>query len=205
MDKTFQKGDYLELELIEGSTYRGWFQSQKKDKWISLINAQVLPLENAVKERLIFYSPEVKNLRRIQEPRNSVEDHAHVATFTNKEVDKFEVIAKKFIFVNQIDNDYFRAIKDIKNNSVISLGTDGSEMGRKCKLPILTISTPSQIYIFDIQVMQMSCFDSGLRDILESQEIKKIIHNSRKLSDCLCHKHQVKLTNVFDTQVSYII
>lgn len=202
MDKTFQKGDYLELELKEGTAYRGWFQSQKRDKSISLINVKELPLESFVGDRMIFYSPEVKNVRRVQEPRNSSDNHAHLATFTNKEVDKFEIITKNFVFINQIDNDYYKAIKDIEDYPCISMGTEGSEMGRKCKLPILTISTPIQIYIFDVQVMQKSCFDSGLRVILESHNIKKIIHNSRKLSDCLLHKHQVKLTNVFDTQVS---
>ncbi|CAH2062898.1 unnamed protein product, partial [Iphiclides podalirius] len=54
-------------------------------------------------------------------------------------------------------------------------------------------------------VMQYHAFDAGLKKILENETPKKIVHDCRKLSDCLYHKHNVKLNSIFDTQVGDLI
>ncbi|XP_077287418.1 piRNA biogenesis protein EXD1 [Arctopsyche grandis] len=209
MENTFLNGDFLEIEIVDGAIFTGWLDSQKKDKSsICLLNVKEMPKGIDVEGRVTFYSSEVKSVQRIKEPEENnaaAKIQSHVSILTNVDIENLELISKKFIFINKIDEIYHRAIDDLNHCAYVAVGTEGSEMGRKCTLPLLTLSTPTQIYIFDVKVLHRSCFDAGLEKILESNEIKKIIHNSRKLSDCLYHKHQVKLTNVFDTQVADVI
>lgn len=74
--------------------------------------------------------------------------------------------------------------------------------GRYSKASLVSFATPSCAFLFDIYTLGDAAFDNGLRDILESKKIEKVIHNCRLVSDCLHHTHQVTICGVFDTQVA---
>jgi exonuclease 3'-5' domain-containing protein 1 len=60
-------------------------------------------------------------------------------------------------------------------------------------------------YLFDFVEGGTEMFNWGLREILEGTEIMKILHDCRWDSDILWTKHNVKLNNVFDTQVAFCV
>lgn len=82
------------------------------------------------------------------------------------------------------------------------MSVEGAMFGRCSKISLMSIATPSRAFLFDIYILGDAAFDNGLRDILEADEIEKIIHNCRLISDCLHHKHHVTICSIFDTQVS---
>jgi exonuclease 3'-5' domain-containing protein 1 len=93
-------------------------------------------------------------------------------------------------------------VRDIKAEPAIGFSVEGAMFGRYSKVSLLSIATPSCAFMFDVCTLGDAVFDNGLRDILETEEIEKVIHNCRLVSDCLHHKHHVTIRNVFDTQVS---
>lgn len=61
------------------------------------------------------------------------------------------------------------------------------------------ISTDVKIYIFDIMILGR--IENQLKNILEANAPKKIIHNSDRVADNLKHKYNIDLNGVFDTMV----
>jgi len=97
------------------------------------------------------------------------------------------------------------ALQHIKKYDVIALDTEGVDLGREGQVTVLQIGTVDKIYLIDILALGEQAFDGGLRDILENEEVVKIMYDCRKDSDALYHLHKVTLKNVFDCQVADII
>lgn len=208
MENTFKKGEYLEVETSNNGTFGGYFFSQNNEKTrLSLFNVRHLP-NGEITELIHFSTADIKYVQRDTNPTNEIKNltsKMELLKFAKEDSQSMDSIATKFIFINQADNRYYEAISDLKKNSHIGLGGEGAELGRKCKLSILTMSTPLQIYIFDVQALQDNGFECEIKQLLECSDITKITHNSRKISDCLFHKHGVKINKVFDTQAADII
>ncbi|CAH0759305.1 unnamed protein product [Diatraea saccharalis] len=197
MNNLFMKGELLQVHTKNSEVIEGRFYAINSDKSrISLYDIkeelQGIKLDGVCH----YYNTEIQNIVKLKD--KELPKHLKIS---QKECEDIIKLSKKFIFINQIDNNFHDALDDLNHYSYVGLSTDGADMGRKCKMPFLVMSTPQQIYIFDIQVMQYHAFDAGLKQLLESETPKKIVHNCRKISDCLFHKHNVKLNSVFDTQV----
>lgn len=201
MDNLYTKGELLQVHTKNNEIVEGRFYGMNSEKTrISLYTVKELSEAGdcAVSH---YYDSEVRNIVKINDPENLANTVKKHLKISQKECENVIKISKKYIFINQVDNSFHEALEDLKQYSYIAVSTDGAGMGRKCKMPFLVMSTPHQIYIFDIKVMQYHAFEAGLRDILQSENPKKIVHDCRKLSDCLSHKHNVHLKSVFDTQV----
>lgn len=197
MNKLYMKGELLQIHTKNSEIIEGRFYSVNKDmSRISLYNTKELPQGEKSENVCHFYDSEVLDIVKLQDP-----DEHQQLKISQKECEDIIKVSKKYIFINQVDSSFHEAIEDLNQYSYIGLGTDGANMGRKCKMPFLVLSTPQQIYIFDTQVMQYHAFDAGLKKLLESNTPKKIVHDCRNISDCLYHKHNVKLKSIFDTQV----
>ncbi|KAJ2944798.1 hypothetical protein O0L34_g1689 [Tuta absoluta] len=197
----YLKGELLQIHTKDSEVVEGNFFNITEDmSKISLYN--VKEASQGVKYEGVchYYDSEVCEIVKLQDTAKVVQ-----LKITEKECEEIVKVSKTYILINQVDNSFHSAIDDLKQYSYVGLSSDGATMGRKCKLPFLVLSTPHQIYIFDTQVMQYHAFDAGLKELLESAEPKKIVHDCRKISDCLHHKHGVKLNSVFDTQVGDII
>ncbi|XP_052795025.1 uncharacterized protein LOC128228032 isoform X2 [Mya arenaria] len=95
-------------------------------------------------------------------------------------------------------------IEEIQKFSVVALAMQGVSIGRKGKLSWLQIQAGGHVFLFDVLRMGKACFDGGLTSILENEEILKVLHDCRMVSDMLHHKYGVDLVNVFDTQVANV-
>lgn len=205
MDKTYTKGELLQIETINGEVFEGSFYSQNSDKTkISLHKARELPKGERIEGVTHYYKSEIQEIIKVNS-EDVAKSFNKLLRLSQEECEDMMKISKRYIYINQVDNTFHEALDDLRHYNYIAIGTECADMGRKAKLPILTMSTPIQIYIFDIQVMQYHAFDGGLKQLLENECPRKIVHNCRKLSDCLYHKHNIQLNSVFDTQVGDII
>ncbi|XP_023934275.1 piRNA biogenesis protein EXD1-like [Bicyclus anynana] len=201
MDTLYMKGELLQVHTKNSEVIEGRFYSITNDKSkISLYEVKELPNTKPNESVCHYYEPEIRDIVRLKEP-----DLQTYLKISQKEYEDIIKISKKYIYINQVDHTFHEAMEDINQYNYIAVSTDGANMGRKCKMPFLVLSTPHQIYIYDIQVLQNHGFNAGLKELLESESPKKIVHDCRKLSDCLFHKHNVTLKSVFDTQVGDII
>uniref|UniRef100_A0A023GBL7 Putative deddy 3'-5' exonuclease domain of egalitarian n=1 Tax=Amblyomma triste TaxID=251400 RepID=A0A023GBL7_AMBTT len=114
-------------------------------------------------------------------------------------------IATEFEVVDKVNDQLSDAIAALKQEQSISIGYEGTKVGRHGFLSVLVAATSSKVHIFDVFALKEELFSHGLKEILESKDIQKVIHGCRHLSDSLYHQYQVSLDNVFDTMVADII
>ena len=93
------------------------------------------------------------------------------------------------------------AMKDLRQHFVLGFDVEGTNLGRDGRVCLVQIATEEMCYLFDILALGNRAFDGGLRDILVSRSVLKILHDCRKDSDALFHEYDVRLANIFDTQV----
>lgn len=111
-------------------------------------------------------------------------------------------MATEFEVVDQADVALDNALSAINREASIAVCFEGSPVGRNGCLSVLAVVAGTKVFIFDVLTLKDALFDKGLRQVLESKTIEKVIHGCRHLSDCLHHKFRVQLDNVFDTQVA---
>ncbi|XP_028177446.1 piRNA biogenesis protein EXD1-like [Ostrinia furnacalis] len=200
MDNLYMKGELLQVHTKNSEVIEGRFYSMNSDK--SKISLYNIKEDEGIKCEGVchYYNSEIRDIVKLKE-----DDQPKHLKISQKECEDIIKVAKKYIYINQVDNSFHEAMDDLLSYDYIGLSTDGANMGRKCKMPFVVLSTPQQIYIFDTQVMQYHAFDAGLKKMLEGKSPKKIVHDCRKISDSLYHKHNVKLNSVFDTQVGDLI
>ncbi|CAD6194617.1 unnamed protein product [Caenorhabditis auriculariae] len=80
----------------------------------------------------------------------------------------------------------------------VTVGVDAESF-----LSLGVVATTSQIGIFDLASSDVIILESGLKSILESDSVVKVIHDARRVASLLAHKYAVHMRNVFDTQVAH--
>lgn len=86
---------------------------------------------------------------------------------------------------------------------VISFDCEGINLGAKGLLTLIEIGTlRGEAFIFDVQACPEVMQDGGLKTLLESDKVIKIIHDCRNDSINLYSQFNILLRNVFDTQVN---
>ncbi|KAF2078104.1 hypothetical protein CYY_000575 [Polysphondylium violaceum] len=109
-------------------------------------------------------------------------------------------------YINHISQLHY-ALHAIKQEKIIGLDCEAIEMGKNGQLSLIQISTESsaRVYLFDIIALGASAFKYGLKDILESKNILKIVHDCRRDSEILFHQHQVQLGHIYDVQIAHAL
>eukprot|EP00727_Mastigamoeba_balamuthi_P012986 m51a1_g831 hypothetical protein (325) ;mRNA; r:734769-736134 len=100
------------------------------------------------------------------------------------------------------------AMADIKRHSFVVVDCEGVNLGRNGSLCLVQVATPEKrAYLFDVVDAEKreQMMAAGLRDVLQSTEVVKVLHDCRGDSDALFHNARVSLANVFDTQVAYAV
>lgn len=95
--------------------------------------------------------------------------------------------------------------KSAVNNEpiVVSVDCEGINLGIKGTITLVEIGTiHGEAFIFDILQCPEIMDEGGLKSLLESEKVIKIIHDCRNDSVNLFVQFKVLLRNVFDTQVS---
>ncbi|KAJ7344829.1 hypothetical protein JRQ81_000779 [Phrynocephalus forsythii] len=108
----------------------------------------------------------------------------------------------EFVVIDQFEKSFGYAMIHIKKQTVCSIAAEGVNLCRHGKLSWLQVATRSRVFLFDIFLLGARAFKNGLQMILEDQNVLKVIHDCRWLSDCLSHQYGIVLSNVFDTQVA---
>ena len=121
---------------------------------------------------------------------------------SKEKYDALKKLVNNYVLIDRVGDIFRRAVEDIKAEPAVGLSIEGVMFGRYSQTSLVSFATPSCAFLFDIYILGDAAFDNGLRDILESEKIEKVIHNCRLVSDWLHHKHGVTICGVFDTQVA---
>jgi len=97
------------------------------------------------------------------------------------------------------------AVDALLEEEEIAVDLEGVDLGRSpgrvCILQVC--GSDGTTYLFDITTLQESAFDSGLRELLESQSVRKVFYDVRADADALLHNHGVRMQSTYDLQVLF--
>lgn len=95
-----------------------------------------------------------------------------------------------------------------KRNSkpIVSFDCEGINLGLKGVLTLCQIATMNgEVYILDIMACPGMVVEGKIKDLLESENVIKIIHDCRNDSVNLHNQFEIILKNVFDTQAAHAV
>lgn len=98
-------------------------------------------------------------------------------------------------------------LKSAQNEQVvISFDCEGINLGSKGQLTLLEIGTTrGEAFIFDVLTCPGLLTDGGLKTLLESENVIKVIHDCRNDSVNLYNQYNIIIRNVFDTQAAHAV
>ncbi|GBM84825.1 piRNA biogenesis protein EXD1 [Araneus ventricosus] len=175
---------------------------------VKILKRPDTPIENDDETSLIYFRPDIDGVFNL-DGNSETESEFNINEISNEEefVMKLLPCFSKWIssdsqIIDMFNNEFRLAIKLISSEGLIAVSLEGPKISRNGILTWLCISTTSCTYLFDILALGKRSFQNGLKSILENSKIKKIFHDCRLASDCLFHVYNVRLINVFDTQVA---
>lgn len=96
--------------------------------------------------------------------------------------------------------------KRINSKVIISFDCEGINLGLKGVLTLCQIATMNgEVYILDIMACPSMIIEGKIKDLLESDNVIKIIHDCRNDSVNLYNQFEISLKNVFDTQAAHAV
>lgn len=222
----YTKGQKIFITLNDNRNLEGIFIS-KSDKRYSVLLHKVsfVPSIGKTFEQLEFNFTEIQEVvcseemipeskktdelscKSLESPLNALETE-NQKKFDGTVYEKVNEMVENHILIDQFDEKFAKAVKEIENLECIALHGEGSYEGRFGYLTILSLSTHNTVFLFDIIKLGSKAFTgagSFLKRVLESNGYLKVVHNCALLSDCLKHKYCVRLRNVFDTQACHFI
>ncbi|GLV43057.1 uncharacterized protein CBL_14265 [Carabus blaptoides fortunei] len=199
---TYKPGTKLMLELVYGNKYAGNVRDCEEGQ-ITLIKVYDFETQTEGKSNfpLHFYEIEIRNITVLEEVHEPPSDEPP-PTYYQKHHEKLDIMIRNFIYIIEKNHSFNYAIKCIKSCEVISIAALVTHFGKNFCLTLLGVGTPKQVFIFDLKLMGPTAFENGLKEILESNIILKVVHTSKKLSESLIYHHNVSLRYIFDTQVA---
>jgi exonuclease 3'-5' domain-containing protein 1 len=109
-------------------------------------------------------------------------------------------IPNNVIFIDK-EEDVKMYVDQIRVYKVISIDCEGVNLGRSGTISLIQIATGNRVYIFDVTTLKERVFELGLKDILESDDIIKVLYDARADCDALWNIYKILLSNIIDLQV----
>uniref|UniRef100_A0A7E4WAV0 3'-5' exonuclease domain-containing protein n=1 Tax=Panagrellus redivivus TaxID=6233 RepID=A0A7E4WAV0_PANRE len=72
-------------------------------------------------------------------------------------------------------------------------------------LSLVVIASCSRVAVFDLMHSASILLESGLKDLLESASVVKVMHDIKRVSNILAYQYNVSMRNVFDTQIAHAV
>lgn len=210
MDFNFKPSQRLLVSLTNGDIFEGVYQNGSKNR-VDLTDISEHPSGSKIYGLLSFYRNEIESIKILESEETNKDDRKQHSNRNNSkdvillpkaEYERLKDLSRDYVYMATMDNRFFEAVKHLNNCETVGVAGVGSEMGRQRNISLLVMASWDQVYLFDILSYRLPSFHPKLKAILESDSIKKVVHDSRTLYDCLYHCHRVKLNNIFDTQVS---
>uniref|UniRef100_A0A182K9Q5 3'-5' exonuclease domain-containing protein n=1 Tax=Anopheles christyi TaxID=43041 RepID=A0A182K9Q5_9DIPT len=94
----------------------------------------------------------------------------------------------------------------LEEQAIVSFDCEGINLGVRGQITMVQLGTTrGEAFIFDIATCPDMVVEGGLKEILESEKVIKVIHDCRNDSVNLFNQFQILLRNVFDTQSAHAV
>uniref|UniRef100_A0AC34Q737 3'-5' exonuclease domain-containing protein n=1 Tax=Panagrolaimus sp. JU765 TaxID=591449 RepID=A0AC34Q737_9BILA len=72
-------------------------------------------------------------------------------------------------------------------------------------LSLIVVASQSRIAVFDLMHSASILLESGLKDLLESDSVLKVMHDIKRVANVLAHQYSTNMRKVFDTQIAHAV
>eukprot|EP00419_Tripos_fusus_P003365 CAMPEP_0172691910 /NCGR_PEP_ID=MMETSP1074-20121228/24867_1 /TAXON_ID=2916 /ORGANISM="Ceratium fusus, Strain PA161109" /LENGTH=318 /DNA_ID=CAMNT_0013512023 /DNA_START=51 /DNA_END=1007 /DNA_ORIENTATION=- len=99
------------------------------------------------------------------------------------------------------------AVETLSKEKEVAVDLEGIALSREGKICVIIVCGPDEadpVYLFDVCALQEDGFDDGkgcLKQLLESQDVRKVFYDVRTDNDALRHQFDVHVQNAYDVQV----
>lgn len=117
------------------------------------------------------------------------------------EVKQIEERIESAVYIYHCDSTFYDAIDDLQREEIFALNIEGAEFGRLKQASIISCSTEKKIYLFDLLLLGEIL--KPLKNLLEENVPRKIVHNSSLIVDWLKHgtSTECNLNGIVDTVI----
>ncbi|XP_037030004.1 egalitarian protein homolog isoform X2 [Bradysia coprophila] len=106
----------------------------------------------------------------------------------------------------RVTSEILKLVADNGDQALVSFNCKGSRAGVYTEMTLLELGTPNgQTFLFDVLTCPRIMTDGGVKELLVSDRIVKVMHNCRYKSGYLYQQFKIILKCVFDTQLAYAV
>jgi len=161
---------------------------------------QSVHLKTSATVDLKCYESDITFIKMLKQPQQIVNGVILFSYFTFNELLEMAKMLKNYVFIERFDQKYHNAIDEINKESYIGLCIPGTENGRFSDISLIAVTTSKSIFLFDIVVMGR--VEKLLKNILEGNVPKKVVHDASLMADYL-KQQKINLNGVFDTMIAH--
>lgn len=166
--------------------------------------------ENFEKDKQSMNNLQTEPINKNQSSQNTSPVHHQTTTTANNyfvgDTWKVKVLQNTKVISNVKESTFVTdaILKSSLNSQVVlSFDCEGVNLGAKGQLTLLEIgTTKGEAFIFDVLSCPEMITEGGLKTLLESENVIKVIHDCRNDSGNLFNQFNILMKNVFDTQVN---
>lgn len=202
-----QVGEFIILEMKCGDVYEGDVINVGQNL-CEFVNVKQFNNPNKLPGVYTFYRYEIEKVFKLQTKiTNSIHHNVEPKLYTISELDraqfdKLRLLSKSYIYLENADNRYYKAIEDLENKETIGIVPLGLDNSITTDIKLLGICTHQQVYLFEMADLKERYFYPELKHIFESKYICKVLHGGMAFIEVLNKMYNVYTTNIFDTQVT---
>lgn len=200
----YQIGQKIIVELNNGDIYRGDYVGGDENR-IDVSNITECNSCISIEGILSYYKNEISRVRLLKSKKEEREvpletgNCENVALITSNEYQRLKAMPENNIYVDTISDNYYKAVVHL--NSCENIGLFLFENSSN-NISLLTLATWDQVYVFDIKLLQK--IPKEIKQILIGSRVKKIVYNFTYTAKCIYSQYSLKLSNIFDIQVSFM-
>ncbi|VDI08224.1 exonuclease 3'-5' domain-containing protein 1 [Mytilus galloprovincialis] len=206
--QTFFQDDITNIEVLEEECKKvennDRMLPDKREHGTRLLHTKYTPSHL---KGLVDFEPSNYLLRKVVNEEHSTGDvpkPANKSSDYDSSSDQETLDFEDCIYLSKINQRFHDAISHIKEQSEVGVSFSGVCIGRDGKLSLVQVATTIDVFVFDVLSLGPNCWDLGLKSIFEDPRLSKVMHDCRFPSDMLHHQFDVKLVNIFDTQVAEV-
>ncbi|KAG4074357.1 hypothetical protein HA402_008766 [Bradysia odoriphaga] len=103
----------------------------------------------------------------------------------------------------RVTSEILKFVVDAGDQALVSFNCKGSSVGSYTEMTLLELGTPNgQTFLFDVLTCPRIVTDGGVKEVLASDRVVKVMHNCSYKSGYLYQQFKIILKCVFDTQIA---
>lgn len=204
-----QEGEHIILEMQCGDVFEGDVVNVGQNLF-ELVNILQYNNPNKLLGVYTFYRTEIERIFKfkteiIRSTEERIDSKLYISRINKEEFNRLNEMSRNFIYLENADSRYYKAIKDLETSETIGVVPLGMDKSMMTDVKLLGICTRQQVYLFDLIDVKNRSFYPELKQIFESKYICKVFHGGMAFIDILFKNYKVYVSNVFDTQITDLL